>query len=182
MDKKSRKYISVDNKNCSELLCESIMEYIDKRLDCYNSIVVFCIGTDRAVGDSLGPLVGTRLTAMGLENVMGTLEMPVHAVNISSKKKMLYNIYDKPLVVAVDASLGVYSDIGTLSIWEGALLPGAGVSKNLCEIGDISVTGIVNKWSFNGLAQLRTTKPDFIKNMSDIIAEGIFKAINRVNY
>lgn len=176
-----KKYLSTEDTNCSEMLCESIMEYLEKRLDSYNSIVIFCIGTDRAPGDSLGPLVGSRLIAMGLENVMGTVEMPVHAVNISSKRKLLYRMYDKPLVVAVDASLGIHSSIGTLSIWEGSLLPGAGVAKNLCEVGDISVTGIVNKWSVNGLNQLRSTKLDFVKNMSDIIAEGIYMAVSRVN-
>ncbi len=180
MDEISKRYISTDSKNCVELLSESIRECAREKIYRYNSIVVFCIGTDRAAGDSLGPLVGTRLMEMGLENVMGTLDMPVHAVNISSKKKLLYSIYDRPLVVAVDASLGIYSNVGTLSVWEGALLPGAGVSKQLCEVGDISVTGIVNKWSFNGLDRLRSTKLSFVKDMSEIIAQGIYKAVSDI--
>ncbi len=179
---KEKKYISINDRGCIEALSSNIKEYIEKRLDGYNSIVVFCIGTDRAAGDSLGPLVGTKLISMGLENVMGTIDMPVHAVNIGEKIDLLYSLYDKPLVVAVDACLGIYDHIGSLSIWEGSLLPGAGVSKRLREVGDISIAGIVNKWSVNGLSQLRSTRLSFVKGMSDIIAEGIYKAINEVNY
>ncbi len=182
MENTVKKYIPTDMENSSEILCESVTEYIEKKLKGHNSIVVFCIGTDKAAGDSLGPLVGSRLISMGLENVMGTIDMPVHAVNISNKKELLYNVYDKPLVVAVDASLGIQSHIGSLSVWDGALLPGAGVSKKLCEVGDISITGIVNYWSLNGIARLKATKLSLVREMSEIIAEGIFKAVNRVNY
>lgn len=178
----NKKYISINDRYCSEILSNNIKEYIEKKLDGYNSIVAFCIGTDRAAGDSLGPLVGSRLVSMGFENVMGTIDMPVHAVNIGEKIDLLYSVYDRPLVVAVDACLGIYDHIGSLSIWEGSLLPGAGVSKRLREVGDISITGIVNKWSVNGLSQLRSTRLSFVRDMSDIIAEGIYKAINEINY
>ena len=47
-------------------------------------ILFLCIGTDRSTGDSLGPLIGSRLEAEGIGNVVviGTLEHPVHAVNL----------------------------------------------------------------------------------------------------
>ena len=41
-----------------------------------------CIGTDRATGDALGPLVGSYLLKNGLENVYGTVDEPVHAENL----------------------------------------------------------------------------------------------------
>lgn len=47
-------------------------------------IIFFCIGTDRSTGDSLGPLVGTQLIKKNLpaERVYGTLDRPVHAINL----------------------------------------------------------------------------------------------------
>ena len=47
-------------------------------------VVFLCIGTDRSTGDSLGPLIGSRLEAEEISNVVviGTLEHPVHAVNL----------------------------------------------------------------------------------------------------
>ena len=43
-----------------------------------------CIGTDRSTGDSLGPLIGYKLREKGMKNarVLGTLEEPVHAMNL----------------------------------------------------------------------------------------------------
>ncbi|MDO5388505.1 MAG: spore protease YyaC [Clostridia bacterium] len=174
-------YISAYDSNCRIVLCESIKEYIQKKRNKHNSIAVFCIGTDRATGDSLGPLVGTRLVRMGMKNVMGTIDTPVHAVNIDEKIKLLYERFDKPLVLAIDACLGIYSHIGSLSIWEGAISPGAGISKKLSEIGDISITGIVNKWSHNGIMQLQSTRLSVVMNMSEIIADSIFYALQNEN-
>ena len=55
----NRQYISVSDDNCRYLLSSSIKKYIRKKVKKHNEIVVFCIGTDRATGDSLGPLVGS---------------------------------------------------------------------------------------------------------------------------
>ena len=46
-------------------------------------LVFLCIGTDRATGDCLGPLVGSRLKSLSPSTaVYGTLETPVHATNL----------------------------------------------------------------------------------------------------
>lgn len=41
--------------------------------------VLACIGTDRATGDCLGPLVGTNLKRLGY-TVVGTLDEPLMLV------------------------------------------------------------------------------------------------------
>ena len=173
-----KEYISVSDINCRDMLSRSIKKHISRHMDKHNCIVIFCIGTDRATGDSLGPLVGTRLQAMGVDNVIGTIDKPVHAINMDEKIKQLYTTYDKPMVIAIDACLGIYNHIGSLSIWEGSLSPGAGISKNLSKIGDISITGIVNKWSLNGINQLQSTRLSVVMNMSEVIADGIYDALS----
>ena len=44
-----------------------------------NKVLFLCIGTDRSTGDSLGPLIGYKLTECGVANarILGTLEKPV---------------------------------------------------------------------------------------------------------
>ena len=72
-------------------------------------IIILCIGTDKATGDSLGPLIGYKLNRMPkMENVRiyGTLKEPVHAVNLTETVNEIYDRYDNPLVIAIDASLG----------------------------------------------------------------------------
>jgi hypothetical protein len=53
-----------------------------------NDVHFICIGTDRSSGDSLGPFVGTYLNEMGYKNVYGTLDEPVHAMNLHWNCKM----------------------------------------------------------------------------------------------
>ncbi|MFR3322802.1 MAG: DUF1256 domain-containing protein [Lachnospiraceae bacterium] len=46
--------------------------------------VILCIGTDRLIGDSLGPLTGSLLQRAHCPlPVYGTLAQPVHALNLA---------------------------------------------------------------------------------------------------
>ena len=63
------------------------------------STVVLCIGTDRATGDALGPLVGSLLSnSQCAYRVYGTLQHPVHALNLNDTIKKIYTclLYTSP--------------------------------------------------------------------------------------
>ena len=141
-------------------------------------IVYLCIGSDRSTGDSLGPLVGHRLTKMINLNgtVYGTLKNPVHAVNLSEYVENIYRIHRNPFVIAIDASLGTKKHIGYVTLNTAPLKPGLGVKKKLPEIGNISITGIVN---FSGMADsmiLQTTRLCSVMELSEYISDGIMMA------
>ncbi len=175
-----RNYISSSDINSRFILSQHIKKYINKKIDKYSDVVVFCIGTDRATGDALGPLVGTSLENKGLKNVYGTIDTPIHAINLSEKVKKVYEFYEKPFIIAIDACLGVNHHIGNMSIWEGAISPGAGISKNLIEVGDIAITGIVNRWSYNGIFQLQSTRLSIVMKMAEIISDSIEESIKNI--
>ncbi|OMD19965.1 spore protease YyaC [Paenibacillus odorifer] len=79
------------------------------------NIVFACIGTDRSTGDSLGPMVGTYLARMGYE-VVGTLDDPLHAVNLEER----INQFDKKkTVIAIDACLGYSTSVGRIDVAKG---------------------------------------------------------------
>ncbi|WP_217921561.1 spore protease YyaC [Miltoncostaea oceani] len=105
-----------------------------------------CIGTDRSTGDALGPLVGQRLLKLGFdpEGVIGTLEEPLHALNLEERVQPLRAHPSRPLVVAVDAALGSTAGVGSVNLRRGGLLPGQGVGKALPAVGELSVTATVN--------------------------------------
>ena len=96
-------------------------------------VVFLCIGTDRSTGDSLGPLIGYKLKEKRLERVeiLGTLERPVHAMNLETYQAILKFQYPDHVVVAVDASVGNIEHIGYVTLGKGSLKPGLGVSKEL---------------------------------------------------
>ena len=70
-----------------------------------DGIMFLCIGTDRSTGDSLGPLVGHMLRSRRLKGaaVIGTLDKPVHAMNLDLYARYIRLHYPDYVVVAIDA-------------------------------------------------------------------------------
>ncbi len=135
-----------------------------------------CIGTDRSTGDSLGPLIGYKLKEQGLEHleVIGTLERPVHAMNLETYQTLLRLRYPNYVVVAVDASVGNMEHIGHVTLGRGALKPGLGVSKELRSVGDIFITGIVGSCSNYDPLMLQSIRLSIVMRMADCISHSIY--------
>ena len=140
--------------------------------------VILCIGTDRATGDCLGPLVGAQMAEFNSRyRVMGTLKSPVHALNIKDVIEHIKQDIYNPFVIAVDASLGSSSHIGYITVSNCPIFPGKGVNKKLPAIGDISITGIVNVSGKNpGL--LQTTRLFTVMQLANYISEALKYSIN----
>lgn len=147
-------------------------------------VVVVCIGTDRSTGDCLGPLVGTSLAKYNSPffHLYGTLDQPVHAVNLSDTLLQIEQNYNKPYIIGIDACLGQSSSVGSIQVVEGPLKPGAGVNKQLPPVGDIHLTGIVNVGGFMEYFVLQNTRLSLVVRLSDIIAASLYSAIKQWNY
>ncbi len=140
-------------------------------------IVIVCIGTDRSTGDSLGPLIGTFLEEKGISpiHVYGTLANPVHAVNLADKLKEIQDTHFNPFIIGIDACLGRMKSVGHIQVGTGPVKPGAGVNKDLPEVGDIHITGIVNVSGFMEFFVLQNTRLNLVLNMAKTIANGLYE-------
>ncbi len=138
-------------------------------------IIIICIGTDRSTGDSLGPLVGTKLMEKRLSHfhVYGTLDDPIHAVNLIEKMEMIQQTYKNPFIIGIDACLGRVKSVGIISVGEGPVKPGAGVNKELTPVGNMHITGIVNVSGFMEFFVLQNTRLSLVMKLANVIAEGI---------
>jgi len=147
----------------------------------YKKWFIVCIGTDRSTGDSLGPLVGTRLKLHEYQDftVIGTLDEPVHALNLVETIEYINNNFSDFGIIAIDASLGQLSSVGCIQVLNGPLKPGAGVKKELPEIGDFHITGIVNVGGFMEYFVLQNTRLSVVMRMSEIISSAIISMINK---
>lgn len=142
-------------------------------------VILLCIGTDRSTGDSLGPLVGERLKAnCPHAKVMGNLSEPVHATNLHKTLEDIHTRYIDPFIIAIDASLGRSENVGTIKLAPGSLKPGAGVNKDLPEVGNFHITGIVNVGGFMEYLVLQNTRLFTVMKMANIIADGIGHGLN----
>ena len=141
-----------------------------------NNAAIVCIGTDKCIIDSLGPLTGTLLMKENIKtDIYGTLEKPVHAMNLSEYVKNLkQKNYD--CIIAIDACLSNKKNQGIIEVREGSITPGKGIGKFLPEIGDVSIIGIVDSSDkeFHDLVQ--DTRLSLIYEMAEVISKGLLNA------
>lgn len=148
-----------------------LKDYIEK-----NTIIV-CIGTDRCIGDCLGPLVGTLLKEKGFPfPVYGTISEPIHALNIEKKLCEIKLLHPKGNIIGIDACLGDANSVGEIQARDYPIHPGKGVGKTLPDVGTSSIIGIVDSSDNNEIFTNRNIRLDLIFNMSKIITDSLIHA------
>ena len=170
--------------NISSLLVSRITSILNE-LASDQPIVIVCIGTDRSTGDALGPLIGTSLSKYRspLFDLFGTIEEPVHAMNLDATLSEINRKYTNPFLIGIDACLGQVSSVGCIQVGLGPVRPGAGVNKDLPPVGDFHITGIVNVGGFMEYFVLQNTRLHLVMRMADIIASSLFTSIaNHVHF
>lgn len=138
-------------------------------------ILFLCIGTDRSTGDSLGPLIGYKLTERRLKNakIFGTLDNPIHAMNLDCCMCSIRENFKDHVIVAVDASLGNVEHIGYITLGRGSLKPGLGVCKELDAVGDLFITGIVGSAKNNDPLMLQSVRLSVVMRLADCISKSV---------
>lgn len=150
-----------------------------------SKLIFLCIGTDRVIGDSFGPLVGYKLKYLfrNEENikVIGSLENTVCAHNISKIISEINEMYKDSFLIAIDAAFSNKNNIGQVLVSRNSINVGSGFNRNNICIGDISIKGIVSK-SFNNpkynFKLLQNTRLNLIMSMADSVSQGICDVIN----
>lgn len=111
--------------------------------------------------------------------VVGTLENPLHALNLDSTIQQLHHHTTKPFIIAIDACLGSEQNVGHIAVQNGPILPGKAVKKELPPIGDISVKGIVNIGGFMEMLVLQNTRLHISYAMAEKLSRALLLAAHR---
>lgn len=169
-------YIKLDDPKYFSNFTNTLDDYFSRLLPQHNhQLVIICIGTDRATGDSLGPLVGYKLSDMHFNQVtvLGSLDQPVHAKNLQETLECIQLSHPHALLLAIDACLGTMENVGSICIGSGGIKPGAGVKKELPSVGDFHITGIVNFSSLMNMVVLQNTRLSTVMRMADLISSSL---------
>lgn len=140
------------------------------------ALIILCIGSDRCTGDCLGPLVGSFLEEenQGSFKIYGTLQRPVHALNLENCLQKIWSTYYDPFIIAIDAALSCSpKDTQTVVVKKEPLKPGDAVNKKLPPVGHLSITGIVSDLSGFHSARLYS-----VTDMARFIASGLRCVLN----
>ena len=139
--------------------------------------VVVCIGSDLAIGDSLGPLTGSILQKSGADAFLyGTLEKTVTAREVPALGAFLQMTHPKSPVLAIDAAVGNAEEVGLVKLSGAPLYPGSGTNKQLGRLGDVSILGIVARRE-EGFAALDRVRLGTVCRMAEVIAEAVLLAL-----
>ncbi|MFC7364297.1 MULTISPECIES: spore protease YyaC [Bhargavaea] len=133
-------------------------------------IVFLCIGSDRSTGDSYGPFVGKMLKDQQFPHpVYGTIEEPVHALNLKKVLGEIRGRYTDPLIVSIDACLGDTHQIGSILFNDGPLIPGYAIQNPLPGVGDCHFKGVVNHLDpYFPADSLNNTRLDTVLRLAEI--------------
>jgi putative sporulation protein YyaC len=162
-----------ENSNASLEISKNLLSLLPENIN--RPIVIVCVGTDRSTGDALGPLVGTKLKEKKQFSfhVYGTLDEPIHAVNLEEQLSFIKKKHIDSFIIGIDACLGRLKSVGDITINEGPLKPGAGVKKELPDVGEIHITGIVNVSGFMEYLVLQNTRLSLVMKLANTIADGL---------
>lgn len=164
--------VKYNGKFAYNTLGKGLSKYID------NDPVIVCIGTDKCIGDSLGPMVGTLLLRDNLPfRVYGTLRNPIHALNINKKLAYIRIRHPFSYIIAIDACIGDKNEIGNIYLRNSPVFPGKGVGKEIKSVGDISIVGMVDSEESDIKYSLYQLRLGFVMDMAETIVKGLRKAL-----
>lgn len=177
--KKETLYFNTHKKSSFRDFIKSFRNIYNKCHKSGKTLILLCIGSDRATGDCLGPIVGHMLQQYQKKFIVyGSLSSPVHAQNLNDTINSIYDNFDSPYIIALDASLGIRQHIGYVTLGEGSLTPGIGVNKTLPKVGDAYITGIVNVLGGDSHMTLQTTHLCHVMSIAEFIVKGILEGTN----
>ena len=139
-------------------------------------IVFLCIGTQKVIGDSFGPIVGQMLKE-NTKNVYGNLIETVNATNIHEKVEEIYNNFSNPYIIVLDSALGSSNMVNKIVIGNGGIKPGSALDKNIDKIGDMYINAIVGICGNSNFSQLKNARKEDVMNMSKQVYKAIFDSV-----
>lgn len=141
-------------------------------------LIFLCIGTNRVIGDSFGPMVGTKLKKLSKNrniNILGSMKEPMCRKNINRRLKEIKNYQKEKCIIAIDSAISDREEnIGQIFISNNSMILGSGINRKILEIGDISIKGVVCQ-SFKVLERV---PENIIHELSNIVAKGIYEVVS----
>lgn len=170
-------YIHYSEEKAPFLICD----YLKKKFE--TPCLFLCIGTDKFIGDCLGPITGTFLNKLNIAcPIFGTLENPVHAVNLTRTVIEIKARYPRHKIIAIDACLGTDDGIGHIQVRDGCIQPGRGVGKKLLSVGDLAIIGIVDSFceaddsKYSSYFLSHNVRLNLVMKMAEVITKSIYLA------
>ena len=148
----------------------------------YTNIIFLCVGTNKIMGDAIGPVVGDNLKY--IENdfikVYGTTKNTLNFSNAQYIIENIYERYQKPFLITIDAALGNKKNVEKIFIGNGIIKLGNALEKRICFYSDITIKCVVGSICNNkvkNIQELENVNFGCIFNMASIVSNGIINVL-----
>ena len=134
-----------------------------------SEIVVLCIGSNKIIGDSLGPRTAEKLSLVTKDCIIyGNMKHSVNGTNLPEYVDMLNKKHPDSTIIAVDACLTTKKeDVGTAKLLPHGVTAGKAVKKNAPSVGTFSVIGIVGEYGDDVYKTLRSVPAELIDELAE---------------
>lgn len=146
--------------------------------------VILCIGTNKIIGDSLGPCVGDILIMeYNIDAyVYGHTSKPINGNNYDDYLSHISKHHKNNFIIAIDACLGIQQDVGKIKFSKNGITAGGALNKGYAKIGDIGILGIVAAANTkNNFEVLKNVDTKVVKVLAISIAQSVQKIVTKVN-
>ena len=137
-----------------------------------NTIFV-CIGSDKIIFDSIGPLTGDKLKCANL-TVYGDLENPINATNYQTQYNYITNKHPDAKFLIIDTALTTNPNlVNNINFYDEPINPGA--FKKFNKFGDYKIIGIIDLIN-NPDPLHKNIRLYDVNNFANFISQGIIQA------
>lgn len=168
-------------------LKEKMQEYDSKK---FSHIIILCIGTNKLVGDCIGPMVGEKLNSKLKKQkcnkniiIYGNMKHTLNFKNARQVIEKIYMFYKKPFIITIDSALGTEKMIKQIVVDKGKIKIGNSLGRSICYNSNINIKGVVgeNKNTLKeNIQTLKIVKPELVIELSNVVANGICKSFQKI--
>jgi len=149
-------YKNYENYKAVEYICQKSKE---------REVVFLCVGNSKIWFDSFGPMVGSLLKIIGVNNfVYGNVYSNVIPTNIAYYIENIYKFHLNPYIVVIDSCIS--KNIDDCLIFKEDSLTCSSLNKNSINVGDFFITYTFNKEFVNDLKNYKK----MLKKVKELIS------------
>ena len=158
---------------------------LDDLKEGYSNIIFLCIGTSKIIGDSIGPVIGSRLKEVENEivQVYGTTDNMVNFINAKEIIESIYSGYEKPYIITIDSTLSNSKEKGDIVLGKGYIKIGKALEKSICFYSNANINCVVGenrKTENDNLKELKTVESERVLKLSQIVCSGMEKVLKTI--
>lgn len=162
---------------------KSIKQYKNQK---FSEVVILCIGTNKLIGDSIGPVVGQKLKEEKMKEtvyIYGDMNETINFKNAKEKIENIFKTYQKPFIITIDSALGTKTMVSKIVVNKGIVRLGKSLGRSICYPSHIIIKGVVGEYKNtfeDNIKILNEVNQELIWYLSDIMAKGIKQEINKI--